>query len=233
MNIFINQYFGIGDIIFSMTIAKRYTEQGYKVTWGVLPQFLDGLKRAYPMITWVDWQLFPIDYNKRVEHDVLVDGVWYRVLPLRWNVEILGVPYNDCMKSKYDLVGMDWRDWREGAMWERDEKKENELYNWYNEKWTEGKEYRLLNLTYGSEGRMQIDIPIMQGDVIMHPKTKYSIFDWATVLENAKEIHTVSTSLFYLLELLDLKCPLHLYPRPTDPKFKHINYLFTKPYILH
>ena len=51
----------------------------------------------------------------------------------------------------------------------------------------------------------------------------FSLYDWAMVIEGAKEIHTVSTSILYILELLKVKPVVNLYKRFPDEK-DHRNY---------
>lgn len=217
-----------------MTIARRWKDQGNEIYWPVLPQFLDGCTRAYPDINFMDWRTIKIDYENRNEHDVVIDGLEYRVVPLRWNVENLNVPYSRCMETKYSWFGWDFREWKEKAHFKRDKTKEKELFdNW----WLTG-EYIIVNKNYQSDfkGEKQIktDSFLDSADVLkMKPIKGFSLFDWCYLLEHAKEIHTVSTSLLYILEMLDLKCPIHLYARPTDPNFDQVKYLFTKNYILH
>jgi hypothetical protein len=41
-----------------------------------------------------------------------------------------------------------------------------------------------------------------------------NLFDWIKVFENAKEIHTVETSVYYILEKLNLE-NVHIYAKPT------------------
>ncbi len=42
----------------------------------------------------------------------------------------------------------------------------------------------------------------------------YTMLDWAKVIINAKEIHTVETSVVYMFEALPLKAKeIHIYPR--------------------
>lgn len=224
MNILINQRFGIGDCIYSMTIARKWMAEGHSITWPVLPQFVSQLQRAYPDVEWLDCNSVKADYNKREEHD------WgkYRVVPLAWANEIMKEPYTNCMRNKYDLLQLDYQDWRKGAMWERDERREAALLR------TVGcKGFTIVNDTFGSDGKLKVSIPQQNKEFRLSIKDGISLFDYAILLEQASEIHTVSTSIIYLLEMLDITCPIHLYPRPTDPKFKQVSYLFTKPYILH
>src|ERR1051326_174204 len=110
------QSFGLGDVIFCQTIVNKWISEGDSIVWGVFPQFIDQLNRAYPHIAFVDWQTLPIDYERKDEHD----SNGYRVVPLRWADTILKVPYTECMKAKYMLFDMDWRIWQDHAMWQRD-----------------------------------------------------------------------------------------------------------------
>lgn len=194
--------------------------------WGTLREFVEGLQRAYPLVKFVDYRSLPIDYEFKGEKDV--NG--YRILPLRWANEILGLPYKHCMRAKYDLFNMDFNRWREGAMWQRDEGKERDLHAKVCD-YRHG--YRFVNTMYQSDFKGRISIPNDVGTIQMRVIDGYSLFDWAKVIENASEIHTVSSSILYILEMLDIKCPIHLYPRPNDPNFEHVDYIFTKPYILH
>lgn len=230
MKLLINQFFGLGDCIFCMQLARTWIAEGHTITWPVMPHFVDQLKRAYPEVEWVDYNSVKCNYERKDEHD------WnnYRVVPLRWNVDIMKVPYRECMSSKYSMFGLDFQDWRKGAMWERNSKKENDLFDYTGASY--GFPFNLINMTFGSDSGLTVPINPKNGNdnIVMSNLKGYSLFDWALLLENASEIHTVSTSLFYILELLDITCPIHLYPRkPIEHDFKNIDYLFTKPYILH
>lgn len=233
MHIYINQPFGIGDCIFPVTIARKYMMEGHQVTWGVFPQFVEQLRRAYPDINWIMYEDSGINHDRMDEHER--NG--YTVLPLRWACELLRLPYDQTMRAKYDLLKQDYKTWAENAMWNRDYNKETTLYNALMEQNNiANDEYIFINKTYGSATRDKIigeNMPSGKGVIELKPYYGYSLFDWAAILEKASEIHTVSTSIFYILEKLDIKCDIHLYPRPNDPKFKHIDYLFTKKYILH
>lgn len=223
------QAFGIGDIIFCMTLAQEWIEQGHNVTWGVEPQFIEGLQRAYPNVTFKDWRQMGIDYNNMSERDE--NG--YRVIPLRWSVELCKVPYSDCMKSKYQMFGRPFTDWRLNALWLRDGLKELQLSKLLGIK--PGMPFVFINSMFQSDfaGNANIKVKTLYPTVYMHNIEGVSLFDWVYIASLATEIHTVSTSLLYCLELMDLKQPIHLYARPTDPNFDQVKYLFTKPYILH
>lgn len=223
------QYFGTGDVHFCQTIANKWIGEGHEVVWGVLPHFVEGLNRAFPKVKFVDYRTLPIDYNRMDEHD----SNGYRVIPLRWSVELMGVPYKDCMKSKYMLFDMDWRTWKDGAMWKRDEGKEDEVYSPLI-----GQKYRFINTMFGSDMTRGVNIPRSNEvmNIVMTHNKNYSLFDYAKVLENATEIHTVSTSIIYLLECLELKAKeVHLYQRPIKgQEFDNVDYILQRhSYVFH
>ena len=59
--------------------------------------------------------------------------------------------------------------------------------------------------------------------------------DWGRVIENASAMHTVGTSINYIIELLPTKArQIHLYPRiPQEKNFDNYDYLLSKDYIFH
>lgn len=219
-----NQFFGIGDIIWEQTVVRKIACNN-QIVWPVEPQFIDGLTAAYPDIKFVNKNHYPIDYNRRDEYEIN-DMV---VLPLRWADVIMKVPYSDCMKSKYMMYGMDWQTWKEHAMWKRDEYREKALMARVNPR---NEPYCLINRTFGSQSQLKAAIPQVDGLLNIEMKTiaEFSLFDWAYVIESATEIHTVSTSIIYLLELLELKAEcVNLYPRkPIEEDFRNVEYILQK-----
>ncbi|MBS1772043.1 MAG: hypothetical protein JST82_04235 [Bacteroidetes bacterium] len=223
------QYFGIGDIIFTQTLVRAIA--GTKpICWGVLPQFVDGLKRAYQNIEWLDYRCTGVNYETQT--DCIVDDK--RLLPIRWADSILNLPYEKCMSAKYILYNVDWRLWKESAQWKRDQEREDVLFQNIVGKNTK---YNLINNTFGSDNQFMINICPDNAlpNVEMKAMPGFSIFDWAKVIEQATEIHTVSTSIVYMLELLPIYVPIHLYPRkPIENDLRNVDYLLkTHKYHLH
>ena len=95
---------------------------------------------------------------------------------------------NSCavMQSKYDLINLDWNQWSEGFKFTRNIDKENDLY------------YNVLGLKDNSEY-------VFVNKYANTENRKYGPFDFLKIIENAKEIHTVHTSINYLIELLNIK----------------------------
>lgn len=216
-----------GDIIFTQTLIRNIAEEG-RILWGVESSFVDGLIRAYPDIFFLDKNLLSVDYNRKEqysEHGAIV-------IPIRWADTNARVPYNRCMEIKYTTYGYDWQDWRKKAMWTRNIPAENSLFSMLG--LVEGQQYTLVNRFFGSQSQFAAQILVNGIEMLTMPN--YSLFDWAKVIENASAIHTASTSIIYLLELLDLKAPeIHLYPRkPITDHFRDVDYILQKhKYIFH
>ncbi len=128
-----NQPFGAGDAIYCQTLVKKVAN-GNPIIWPMFPQFVDGFNRAYGSgkMKFVDWRTIHINYDSKEYYNTNLPGIGDAVIvPIRWTTEIMKLPYDDCMKSKYLYFGMDYNTWIEDAMWERDYKKEEELQNMF------------------------------------------------------------------------------------------------------
>lgn len=208
---------GLGDIIFTQTLVRE--EAQGSIVWPVAPQFLRQLQRAYPDIHWVEDSESPILLSDKT---VGIKGN-YQVMPIRFSDTITRTPYSKVMRAKYDMYGKDWKDWKRKAMWVRDREKEDELFKLLG---LEGKEYVLKNLTFSSTQSKKIDIHVP--GVEMQEIEGFSLFDWAKVMEKAKEIHTVSTSILYLLDLLEDAPNVYVYARkPVEKDHRYYDYIFT------
>jgi hypothetical protein len=225
------QSFGLGDVVFSMTLIKRIAN-GNPIVWGVMPHFVEGLNKAYPDVTFVDWTKLGIDYNTK-QHKEIYHAEYGKcvIIPIRWADSIMKVGYEQWMRSKYDMYGMDYRDWKELAWWERDYDKEIELLKMH-------VNYApiLINATFGSECKLKSAVPTIKGAINMRVIDGYSLFDWVGIIERATEIHTVNTSIIYLLDQLELTAKeIHIYPRSIKGQtHKGVDYLINKHnYIYH
>lgn len=217
----IQQFMGIGDVIFCAELVKRIMHQGYKILWPVLPEYIEGCNRAYPFFTFIDYNLVKIDYNNR--EDIERNGV--RLIPLRFTDQLQRVPFRDCMRSKYDHFGKDWTEWRKTQPF-RNYDREYALAELVGAKG----DYTLVNTKFRSNQSGSITLPPIDGNVIeMRNVPGYSLFDWMTVIENAKQIHTVSTSIIYLMELVNLQCEPHIYiRRPDENSHQNYDYIMTR-----
>ena len=206
---------GIGDVIFCMTLAKSFKAD---ITWPVLPRFLSDLKNAYHDINFIADNRSPVSLG--LKDDFETDG--YRVIPIRYSDQIMKLPYNQVMRAKYAMYNLNFMFWKREAIWQRNEVKENQLYDLLG---LTKNGYVLKNLTYMSNnsGKIEIDIEGIEVREIRG----FSLFDWAKVFENAREIHTVSTSILYILDLLET-CDVNIYiRRPMEASHVNYQYIFT------
>jgi glycosyltransferase involved in cell wall biosynthesis len=229
-NYIINQFRGLGDILFLMPLANHWIRQGKKIIWPVVKEYLD-IQKHFPQITFIDKESLKIDYESR-------DFIRYEeglVIPMRWAEAILKAPYKDCMRSKYDLLNADFNMWRE-LSWLRDKEKEDELF--YDIlKLGDRQEYHLFNQTFRTDKTGHYRLPgiYLQDVVELRTIDGFTLLDWGKVIEKAKSIHTVGTSINYMLEVMDLKAEsIHLYVRrPEEKDFSYYDYLLKKRYIFH
>lgn len=226
----INQPFGLGDYLFIIPLLREFISKGHKIIVPVVSQYAD-IGRHFPEITFIDKDILNIDVERKDEYHL--NGA--TVIPLRFADGILKLPFTECMKSKYLYFGKDWNDWRK-CTWARDTVKENELfYNLLGLK--DGEEYTLINQTFrsNSTGKVNIHASGASKKVFLKAIPGFTLLDWGKVIENASSIHTVSTAILYMLELMTLKAKdIHLYcRRPDERDFKNVDYLFSKRYRLH
>lgn len=228
---FIEQFFGLGDILWSQSIAHHFIDQGYSVLWPVEDKYFEGCRDAYPSISFFPQSLIQQEWfqikDKRLVGDI-------QVVPIRWSDSYMNVPYKNVMAAKYMMYDMPWQDWRKHGMWKRNPDKEIALIN---ELGIDANiPFNLINKRFGSgiEHTANIQVNNSFKNIEMREVPGFSLFDWAGVMFMAEEIHSVSTSILFMLELLPLEKPIHLYVRhgvETDLSF--VDFLFTKPYILH
>lgn len=225
----INQFFGIGDIIFIEPICRHYFFNGYEIIFPVIPKYL-GIAPYFPYITFVNKDTYNIDY----ECQQIIETPEKIILPIRWSKEFLkSASYNDTMRNKYLMFGFDLEMWRT-ATWLRNRHKENVL----REKMgvAKGEKFNLINRNYTEhERKRKIEINNGFKNIEMSFIDGFTIFDWCWMIENATEIHTVNTSVLFLLELLELNAKeVHLYSRNAKgADFQQTDYLRSKKYILH
>lgn len=218
MKALISQPFGLGDHIFTVTIARDLIKKGMEVVYPVQGHYLEGNKRAYPDIQWV--HVDEID-NGLLEIKRKEKAGGYEVYPLRWANEILRLPYKDCMKAKYLWYGWNYRDWTKNAQWARNSETEAKLAELVG---ATG-EYTLVNRYFRGDASGVADIRVEGNVVEMRNIEGFSLFDWGQVIENASQIHTVSTSILYMLEMMLFNHVIHLYKRWPDER-DHRNYQY-------
>lgn len=230
MNRIINQFFGLGDILFTVPLIRNWQANGDKIIWPICREYLD-IQRNFPDIEFVDMKKLHVNYDNRHRH------IWqgWTVEPLRW-ADLHKPPPANCMRAKYDMYDEDFMMWRQ-LHWERDKEREQQLMDVVVGEYANG--YNLINNTFGGleQGQFKVPITVNNGlpNIHMYYFAGYNMLDWSSVIENATHIHTVGSSINYMLEVLGLKArEVHLYKRlPRENHFLYYSYLLTKKYIYH
>lgn len=212
-------------------MIHHFAKQGYSIEWVVMDEFVLAFQYAYPSINFFPVSSVPKSYmeNRNIG---MVNGKLN--IPIRFADSIMKVPYTECMKAKYMMYNLDWRNWKDNAIYQRNEAKENVLYHYLN---PDNEPYNLVNNIFGSQSQLRTNITVNNDfqNIDMKTIAGYSLFDWSLLIERATNIHTVSTSIIYLLELLQLQAKeIHIYPRYPETHLKNVDYILTSHnYILH
>jgi len=229
--ILINQPAGIGDIFFCQKIAYALHETyNVDIIWPVISEF-SWIKEyiKVPFIYFVDWndnfEGKDILINNNLSHIFTLNN--YLIIPLNkadWNYPGISV-----MDAKYKLVNLDFNDWSDYFNFKRNIDKENELY--YNILGLkDNSEYIFVNRQFASPPETQIckyiDLNKFSYYIEMKYINNFTIFDWCKVIENAKEIHTVETSINYIIDKINPKGKLEMYSKHTPPNYNQIQHLF-------
>lgn len=220
MKYFINQYQGLGDILFCEPIARHYYNNGEnEIIWVVLDEFM-----------WISDYIDYINFipksqsNFNFENAQIGFNGEYFLLPLRFanplfrNLQLHD--YSDqyhCMLDKYRLLNLDINLWKTLKL-NRNHKKELELYNILQ---ITG-EYNLINNNW-SDGKLSIETDNNLPNIEMKYIPGYTLIDWLYIIENAKNIHTASTSILYLLETCNFKNINEVVIYPRLPRENNLN----------
>ena len=200
----------LGDILFTLKIAEEFSKTG-EVYWNVFPVFWNnGIDRVISSA------------NIGPNQSTYMEGA--EVLKLR---DLCPTYDSDLMVKKYQTAGIGWEDWSKYLKYKRDNDKENFLFESLNLK--KGDPFILYNDNLGLDGKKHLGVKNTlpkdyDGKIIkMEVIPGFSIFDWCSIFEQSEQIHTVDTSLQYVIETLSIKTiDLVVHPR---------HYLYTKPQV--
>jgi hypothetical protein len=198
---------GLGDIIFLQSLIKslKYTT----VYWPMSDHFLKTCT-AYmpsPKIKYVKKE-----FSITEDCDILNFDKAHLVKPSSTR---------SFMYPKYEILNQDPKNWGKFCTFNRNNEKEVNLKNILNP--PDG--YKLVNLLYGSypNSKKREDLyELFKNDskvVFVEPIKGFDLFDWSLLIEEAEEIHTVETSMVYLVELLKTTEKLYMYRKGTKEEF--------------
>lgn len=211
MNIIINQFFGLGDILFIEPIYRYYHNMGFTVIAPINPESL-WIQEYIPYVEFKDKTKFPMDYENPV-----TEYKGEKVIPLRFAHPLLRnfpLHYGDdrahWMPDKYEYLGLPVELWRT-LQFTRNKEREKRLfdslnlperYNFVNNNF--GGSFEKINIT------QKADLPC----VFMEKSEGFTMLDWGMVIEGAENIYTAETSIIYYIESLKTKAKeFHLFPR--------------------
>lgn len=231
----VDQPFGLGDIIYSYRLVNEISEEtGRKVIWPVSDEYL-----------WVSE--YYMDPNIKFISNKGISYISENCIPIRYATQFLrGLRFDDyshdytVMGDKYRLFNKNPKNWRNFFI-QRNFVKENALF-----KSLIGSNtipYILVNHTGGSNtvGHRKVDFEISNPNnykvVELTRVDGYTLFDWLSIIELAREVHTIPTSLVYLCD--NYKYPpydsrnLHLYPSSDPFHIAALKDVLVKDWIFH
>jgi len=217
MKYFIDQPGCLGDIIFTLNFAEQLSKEA-EVYWHISPAFWEsGIKKVQS----------PATLGPHVSRTSDIDKV-YKLCDMVHRGD------SELMRGKYTHYGYDWSNWASSIKYERDHETENDLRKHFGLE--KGDPFIVYNDCYGSDkfhNGVVNSIPDgYDGKVIkLEVFNEATVFDWGWIFENAEQIHTVDTSILYVIESLDIKSnTLSCHPRHYKFIIPMINNLFKKPW---
>ena len=225
----IKQAAGIGDVFFCQKIGRLMLEEGYDVIWPLRPdihwigEYIKDIQ--FPMTT----QSFPMkDIYFRASGAVIEENGAFISLATA------DMTHNDgkIMSSKYSMLGIDFSDWKDYFQFERNLEKENDLY--YNVLGLKDEsEFVFINNLYNTDIKdcellspKNYNLPAVELRII----DGFTLFDWCKVLEKAKSVFTINTSINYLIDVLDTSYERYVIIAHNENNKSEIDYLFTTPH---
>ncbi len=229
----IRQPAGIGDIFFTQKIAKLLISKNRcdKIIWPVASQYnylndyigTDHITYICESENFAHKDIYLSSINTLYEREDLL------YIPLQHADQTTTLP--ECRAHghiKYKFCNnLSHADWKDYFQFNRNLDRELQLVDKLGIDINEP--YNLVNRNYGSPpGNLIREDIVPDNDhncVYMEFYNDIHLFDWLTIAENAKQIHTMETSLCYLLEKIDLT-NVHVYSKYTvDSGIDDFNYI--------
>jgi len=227
----INQFAGLGDVLFIEPIYRHYHNLGYKVIAPVNPDILW-------IAEYIDYVQFENKLKYKYSYETVEQPEDGRLhIPMRFAHPLLrgydlhyGDDRENWMPDKYTYLNLPIELWHT-MKWKRHDR-EMELWKELNI----NEPYNLINQNFGGNFS-QVPINPNNGlrNIYMTKMGNYTLLDWAQVIENAENIYTVETSAIYIIEVLKTKAKeFHMYPRyPWLPNCNYIKIIMTKNWAYH
>jgi hypothetical protein len=229
----IRQPAGLGDIFFLQKAAAEIYNNGYsKIYWPLKDNFLyltQYIRTPY-IHFFSEAEEFPYKDVYLTEFSILNTNN-FLYIPFQYADRYIA---GSVMEAKYKFINSSFDDWLNYFAFKRDTSRENILYHNILEL-ADDEDYVLVNKNFGSPPDFltitNMQLPKNCKIVEMDFYGLDNIFDWCKVIENAKEIYTVETSICYFIEKLNCRAQeIHLYSRNREADFNYIKNIFNKNY---
>jgi len=213
----IEQPAGLGDIFFTQKIAETLIFNEYEVYWPVQSSIL-----------WINDYLINTKHIHYVNQHTFIAPNNAITITLDGAQNITG---GLIMPSKYEILKIDWLDWADYFNFQRNTKKEDELY--YDVLGLKDNEkYTFINKYYGTPPGHKIynvEENPNEKNINLEMIENFTIFDWLKVIENANRISIIDTCLNYMIEKIQIKTnDLTCYCRHGEYTYNQISHLFNK-----
>jgi len=212
----IYQPLGLGDIFWVQQIVDTIISDGYVVYYPVGNVYYDIVSSHIKKenLIWVrETDEFPLkQYYGQVNFHQTENELY---VPLSYADRY--IPNASVMISKYYFLSIPIGDYRKHFSIERNYEREEALI----QKYELVGNYILVNSSFGTESQqrdleIKSHLKIHYMDIQQDRENGFHIFDWIMALENAKEIHTVETSLCYLIDKYCKNNKLYMYEKRTS-----------------
>lgn len=191
--IYVHHHLGLGDHIVCNAIVRNMYKQYGKIMLAVKNHNYISVKNLYSDLN--------IEFHK-VNSDEECFPMYNKMPFIRIGFEHCR---NDWEKSFYDQVGIPYYKRFSDFYIQRNFKREFEL----KDKLKLPIEYSFANIK-ASTGDYKIEIKSNYPIIYLSEITD-NIFDWIPIILEAKEIHTIETSIFHLIKQLNVKCKKTFY----------------------
>ena len=209
----IYQPLGLGDIIWVQKIVDVIISEGYTVYYPVGNQYYDMISQYIKKenLIWKrESEDFPLKQHYGQGKVFQTSDELY--LPLSFADRYL--PECPTMISKYHFVSIPISDYRKHYELDRNYEREQKLIDTYG---LNG-DYILQNRSFGTDSQdrqfdLDTNLRVHTMNIDQDKENGFHLFDWIGALQNAREIHTVETSLCYLIDKYCTENELHMYEK--------------------
>ena len=240
----LNQTWGLGDILFIERIYNYLHQLGLEVIAPVQDECI-WIQDHIDYVKFVKASEYRMDYE-RFDFGILeIGGERFEdtlYLPTRFSDQIFRNlrPHDPSasrywMTDKYNVLGLEPKIW-EGIRLTRNLEKEKKLKDMILTEFSVEGDYDFCNSNYRNdvninlEDRVRKDLPV----VSMRFVEGFSMIDWSSIIESARIVHTVHTSLMYMIQsIYQPGKEYNLYPRYPEPGFYTVEEFLPDYWIRH